>query len=408
MLLINNIGLLATAHGTKSLCGIRQNDDVELIPSAAVLTEGDRIVRVFREGEEQPSVAQTLDANGGLVTAGLVDAHTHLVFGGWRQHEVPLKLRGAGYLEILAAGGGILNTLKATRSASEDELYLRAAAFLDEMLAHGVTTVEIKSGYGLDLQNELKQLRVINRLAAEGGYDVVPTFMAAHAVPPEFSGNADGYVDYICDTILPQVIEKGLARYCDVFCETGVFNVGQSRRVLLAAQKLGLPSKIHADEIDAIGGSELAGEIRAVSCEHLIAADAAGIASLADGGVTACLLPATSFYLGKEYAPARRMIDAGVPVSICTDFNPGSCPSNNLQFCMNLGLLKYRMSAAEVLCAVTQNAACAVGLGDTRGTVEVGKLANLIVWDAPDLDYIVYRMGSNLVSHVINKGVISK
>ncbi len=405
MLLIKNIGTLATARGAKPLAGRMQNDGVEMIRDAAVLVNGDRIAAVFGAGEPLPDAERVFDAEGKLVTAGLTDAHTHLVFGGWRQHEVHLKLRGAGYLEILQAGGGILNTLVATRSASEDELYDRASAFLDEMLMHGITTVEIKSGYGLDAENELKQLRVIKRLI-NNGYDVVPTFMGAHAVPPEFAGDADAYVEYLCNTVLPIVAESGLAKYCDAFCETGVFTVEQSRRVLETAKRLGLPSKIHADEIDAIGGSVLAGELNAVSSEHLIAIDSRGVEALAKGGVIACLLPATSFYLNKGYAPARDMIEAGVPVAICTDFNPGSCPSLNLQFCMNLGYLKYRMMPGEILSAVTLNAACAIGLGETHGTVEAGKSADLVVWNAPDIDYLVYRMGSNLVSHIIRKGEV--
>jgi imidazolonepropionase len=407
MLLIKNIGLLATAEGQEPLRGAAQHGGVKLHKNAAVLINEETIQAVYTGGE-CPECDNVIDAGGSLVTTGLVDAHTHLIFGGWPQHEVPLKLRGAGYLEILKAGGGILNTLKATRAATEDELYERAEKALSEMLEHGITTVEAKSGYGLDVENELKQLRVIRRLKEEGGFNVVPTFMAAHAVPPEFAGDPDGYIEFICTEILPKVAEDELCEFVDVFCETGVFDVEQSRKMLTYAQVYGFKTKIHADEIDAIGGSVLAGEIGAVSAEHLIAIDEAGIASMANGGTIACLLPGTSLYLNKEFAPARKLIEAGVPVAVCTDFNPGSCPSDDLQLCMNLGYLKYRMTPEEVLAAVTINAACAVNRGEKIGTVEAGKEADLVIWDAEDLDYLVYRMGTNKAKTVIRKGVIVK
>ena len=279
---------------------------------------------------------------------------------------------------------------------------------MDEMLAHGVTTVEAKSGYGLNIEDELKQLRVIRDLKEKGAFNVVPTFMAAHAVPPEFKGDPDGYIEFICTKILPKVADDELCEFVDVFCETGVFDVEQSRKMLTYAQAYGFGTKIHADEIDAIGGSVLAGEIGAVSAEHLIAVDQAGIESMARGGTIACLLPGTSLYLGKDFAPARRFIEAGVPVAVCTDFNPGSCPSNNLQLCMNLAYLRYRMTPEEILSAVTINAACAVNRGDSIGTVEPGKQADLVLWDALDLNYLVYRMGSNLAKLVIRKGIIVK
>lgn len=407
MLLIKNIGMLATAKGNSPLCGAAQHSGVEIRRNCAVLINGDTIQAVY-DNDEAPECENVIYVNGSLVTAGLVDAHTHLIFGGWRQHEVPLKLRGAGYLEILQAGGGILNTLTATRNATEDELYLRAGKVLDEMLSFGVTTVEAKSGYGLNVEDELKQLRVIRRLKEQGSFNVVPTFMAAHAVPPEFKGDPDGYIEFICTEILPKVADDELCEFVDVFCETGVFNVEQSRKMLTYGQAYGFKTKIHADEIDAIGGSVLAGEIGATSAEHLIAVDEAGISSMARGGTIACLLPGTSLYLNKEFAPARKFIEAGVPVAVCTDFNPGSCPSNNLQLCMNLAYLKYRMTPEEILAAVTLNAACAVNRGESLGTVEPGKQADLVVWDAKDLDYLVYRMGSNLAKIVIRKGNIVK
>ena len=236
--------------------------------------------------------------------------------------------------------------------------------------------------------------------------DVVSTFLGAHAIPPEYTGKPDEYIDYLSERVLPEVARLKLAEFCDVFCEDSVFDAAQSRKLLLRAQKYGLKSKIHADEIEAIGGATLAGEIGAVSAEHLIATDEKGMESMAKGGVIAALLPATSFYLGKNYAPARAMIERGIPVAIASDFNPGSCPSLNLQFAINLGYIAYRMFPEEILTAVTLNAACAIGRGETVGSIEEGKQADLVIWDAPDLEMVCYRFGTNQVKTVIKKGEI--
>lgn len=406
MLLIKNIGLLATPQGNAARCGAEQGKIKEYRNAAVLVDDYGNIVSICENGELPNGAenAEVIDAQGALVTPGLVDAHTHLVFGGWRAHEVPLKIAGASYLDILNAGGGILNTLVNTRKASETELFERSMGFLKEELAFGVTTVEVKSGYGLDRETELKQLRVIRRLNEEAAQDVVSTFLGAHAIPDEFKGNADGYIDYLIDEVLPVVAEEKLADFCDVFTESSVFNVEQSKRILLAAQKLGLPSKIHADEIDPLGGSELAGEIGAVSAEHLIATRDSGIEAMAKSKTVACLLPQTSLYLGKPFARARDMISAGVPVAIATDFNPGSCPSLNLQLSMNLGYLKYRLYPEEILTAVTLNAACAIGMGDRVGSVEVGKQGDMVIWNTTELPMLFYRMGSNQVKTVIKKG----
>lgn len=407
MLLIKNIGLLATPEGSESLCGAQQRDCRKL-ENAAILIDDGRIVSVTGNGvlPEYSAYADIIDAGGALVTPGLVDAHTHLIFGGWRAHEVPLKIAGASYLDILNAGGGILSTLVHTRDSSEDELFLRAKRFLGEMLSFGVTTVEAKSGYGLNLEDELKELRVIRRLGRNVPQDLVSTFMGAHAIPGEFAGNANGYIDFIIETVLPRVAEEELADFCDVFLESSVFNVEQSRRLLLAAQKLGLRSKIHADEIDALGGSELAGEIGAISAEHLIATRDSGIEAMAKSKVTAVLLPQTSLYLNKDFARARDMISAGVPVAVATDFNPGSCPSLNLQLSMNLAYLRYRMYPEEILNAVTLNAACAIGMGGSIGSIERGKQADLVIWNTDSLEMLCYRMGSNQVKTVVKKGIV--
>ena len=403
-LLIKNIGRLQTPVGNCSHCGTQQGENQKL-ERAAVLIEDGRIKAILSDGNlPQEEADATIDAQGNLVTPGLVEGHTHLVFGGYRQGEIPLKLKGAGYLDILRAGGGILDTVQKTRDASEQELYQKSRGFLDEMLRLGVTTCEAKSVYGLDLDTEVKMLSVIRDLDASHPMDLVATFMGAHAVPPEYEGRGDAYIELLCQEMIPYVKEHGLAEFCDVFCEDSVFDVKQSRRYLQCARDHGLGLKIHADEIEEIGGSQLAGQMGAVSAEHLIAIGEKGMDAMAAAKTTAMLLPATSFYLGKDYAPAREMIRRGIPVAIASDFNPGSCPSLNLQFAINLGYLKYKMTPEEILTAVTINPACAIGRGSQVGTLEVGKQADLVIWDAPDLEMLCYRFGSNLALQVIKKG----
>ena len=410
MLLIKNIGTLQTPVGSFKHGGEKQAENVK-IKNAAVLVDGGRIKAIAADGrlpEGAEGAEEVIDAGGRLVTPGLIDCHTHMVFGGYRQAEIPLKLRGAGYLDILRAGGGILDTVTKTRQATEQELYEKSMAFLDEMLALGVTTVESKSGYGLDKDDELKQLRVNKRLDADHKIDIVSTFLGAHAIPPEYKGRASEYIEMLCSEVLPVVAEEKLAGFCDVFCEDEVFDVEQSRRMLTAAQQLGLKARIHADEIEEIGGAVLSGEIGAVSAEHLIATGEKGMESMAKGGVIADLLPMTSFYLNKTFAPARRMIELGIPVAIASDFNPGSCPSLNLQLAMSMGYIKYRMTPEEVLSAVTINAACSVGLENEIGTLEDGKKADIVIWDAPDMEMLVYRFGSDLARTVIKNGEVVK
>ncbi len=405
MFLITNIGKLQTPIGTEAAGGEKQAQN-RVYKNASVLIDADTIVEVAENGAcpNCPNDTETLDAKGRLVTPGLIDSHTHLVFGGWRAHEIPLKLKGASYLEILQAGGGILDTVRHTRQTGEDELFRRSMGFLNEMLALGVTTAEVKSGYGLDLETECKQLRVARRLQNEHPMDVVSTFLGAHAIPPEYTNNADAYVTLVCEEMLPKIKRENLAEFCDVFCERGVFSAGQSRRVLCTAKALGFGLKIHADEIEELGGSALAGELHAVTAEHLIATGQKGIRALKEGGVIACLLPQTSFYLNKNFAAAREMIAAGVPVAVASDFNPGSCPSLNLQLSINLAYLRYRMTPEEILTAVTLNAACAVGRGKRLGTIEPGKQADLTIWDTDSFEMLCYRMGSNQTATVIKAG----
>ena len=404
-LLVVNIGTLATAEGRSARGGPAQGE-VRALRDAWVRIEAGVITAVGTGEPPQAPGAARLDAGGRLVTPGLVDAHTHLIFGGWRQHELGLKLRGTPYLEILAQGGGILSTVRATRSASQAELEAKGRRALDEMLRLGTTTCEAKSGYGLDTETELKQLRAIRALNGSHPVDLVPTFLGAHAVPEEYREDRAGYVRLVCEEMIPAAAGEGLAKFCDVFCETGVFSAGETRTILEAGLRHGLRPKIHADEIDAIGGSQLAREVGAVSCEHLIVCPPEGIAAMAAAGTVACLLPATSFYLGAAYAPARAMVDAGVPVALATDFNPGSCPCLNMQLVMSLGCLKYRLTPEEVLTAVTLNGAAAAGLADTVGSLEPGKLGDLVIWEAEDLDYLCYRLGSNLARTVVKRGAV--
>jgi imidazolonepropionase len=405
-LFIKNIGTLQTPVGSYPHKGEEQGQNQVLRDVAIEIREG--IIQAIYTSEdllpEEEDFDMILDAEGNLVTPGLVDGHTHLVFGGYRQHEIPLKLKGASYLEILESGGGILDTVRKTREATFEELYEKSEGFLDEMMAMGVTTCEAKSGYGLDRDTELRTLEVIAELKDNHPMDMVATYMGAHAIPPEYQGRGDEYIDVLCKEVMEEVALHKLAQYVDVFCEASVFNTDQSERYLKMAQALGLGIRIHADEIQEIGGSQLAGRMKAASAEHLIAIGEEGIQALAQGGTIAMLLPATSFYLGKNFAPARKMVEAGVPVAMATDFNPGSSPSLNLGFVMNLGYLKYGLTPEEILTAVTINPACALGMENQVGTVEVGKQADLVIWNAPDMEMLCYRYGSNLALGVVKKG----
>jgi imidazolonepropionase len=354
-----------------------------------------------------------VDAHGGTVTPGLIDPHTHLLFAGSREGELELRQQGAGYLEILASGGGILSTVAATREASADDLVAHGRRWLDEMLGHGVTTVEAKSGYGLDLATELRLLEVAHRLGAEGPIEIVPTWLGAHAVPPELRDRPDAteaYVRQLIDEQLPGVAAQGRAVAADVFCESGVFSADQSRRILRAAMGYGLRPRLHADELAPSGGAELAAEIGATSADHLATPSEAGIDALAaaaagDHPVVATLLPATTWFLMKDHhAPARAFIERGVPVAIGTDFNPGTSPTPSLPLAMTAACLNLRMTPDEVLAAVTINAALALGLADEVGSLEGGKQADLVIWNVPTSRQIPYWPAADLVRTVVKRG----
>jgi imidazolonepropionase len=354
-----------------------------------------------------------IDAAGGAVTPGLIDPHTHLLFAGTREDELVLRQQGASYLDILAAGGGILSTVAATRAASEGELLAHGRRWLEEMLSHGVTTVEAKSGYGLDLETELRLVEVAYRLGREGPVDVVPTWLGAHAVPPEFRsrpGGTDAYVRSVLEDQLPGIAAHGRARFADVFCETGVFTQEQSRSVLEAARGFGLMPRLHADELAPSGGAELAAELGAASADHLATPSAAGIAAMAAAAeagnpVVATLLPVTTWFLMKDHhAPARAFIDAGVPVAIGTDFNPGTSPTPSLTLAMSFACLNLGLSPDEALAAVTINAARSLALEDEVGSLEPGKAADLVIWRVPTTTQIPYYPGADLARTVIKRG----
>lgn len=355
---------------------------------------------------EKYSAGYTIDCKGKLVTPGLIDPHTHLVFGGSRENELVLKQQGVPYIEILKSGGGILSTVRATKALSEEKLTEKAVFHLDRLLSYGVTTVEIKSGYGLDAETELKQLNVIKRLQECYPADVVPTFMGAHAVPEKYKSISDSFLDEMI-LLMDEIKEKRLAEFADVFCETGVFTAEQSRRYLTAAKEKGFGLKIHADELDSTGGAELAAELGAVSADHLVGASDLGIQRMSSAGTVAVLLPGTTFYLGKEkYARAREMIEHGVPVALSTDFNPGSSPTENLQMIMSLAAIKLKMTPEEIWNAVTVNAAYAVGRGGSAGKLALGRAADIVIWDAENYLYIPYHYGVNHANTVLKDGRI--
>nr|WP_300002570.1 imidazolonepropionase [Tissierella sp.] len=411
-LIIKNIDNLITLKGENRARSGKEQGEISIIENGIIAMDAQRIIYVG-EGElpetiKQDENTEIIDGRGKTVTPGLIDCHTHLVHGGSREHEFKLKLEGVDYLDILAAGGGIHSTVKATREADFDQLYKKAEKSLNIMMGFGVTTVEAKSGYGIgDFDTEIRQLEVAKKLGKDNPVDIVSTFMGAHAVPEEYEGRSDEFVDLLINEMMPVIVEKDLARFNDVFCEEGVFTIEQSRKILLAGKEQGLTPKMHADEIVSLGGAELAAEVGCISAEHLMAASDQGIKDMAEKGTIAVLLPGTSFNLQKgTIAPARKMIEEGVPVAISTDYNPGSCPSENLQFMMTLGSLTLKMTPAEVITSVTINAAAALGLEEKIGSLEVGKASDVAIFDAPNLEYMIYHFGINHTDKVIKNGKV--
>ncbi|HET8837076.1 MAG TPA: imidazolonepropionase [Gemmatimonadales bacterium] len=350
--------------------------------------------------------ATRFDAGGGLVIPGLVDCHTHLAFGGWRAEEFEQRLLGRSYLEIAAAGGGIARTMRLTRAATDDELATRAARFLRDMVSLGVTTVECKSGYGLDREHELRLLRLYRRLATSQPVRLVSTFLGAHVVPPEFRDNRAGYLALLTDELIPLIGREGLASFCDVFVERSAFTVDEARGLFAAGRRAGLRAKLHADQLSAGGGAELAAEVGAASADHLECASDGGIAAMARAGVVAVSLPLASLYLGQSPAPVRRWLAAGAAVAVATDFNPGSAPSCHLPFALTLACTLQRMTPAEALKGATIIAARAVGLEPSVGSLEPGKAADFAVIDAPDVTHWLYHLRANACRATVIAGTV--
>ncbi|MED1916736.1 imidazolonepropionase [Bacillus thuringiensis] len=410
---IRHASQLATLAGSSSspVVGAQMNE-LSIIQDGSIWLEDGVIQRVGTDEElslhyrDRAHEAQIIDASGKLVTPGLIDPHTHLVHAGSRQNEFNMRLNGATYMEIMNNGGGIHSTTAATRTATHEELFAQSKQRLDQFLLHGVTTVEAKSGYGLTLEDELKQLEVAKQLHEAHPIDIVSTFMGAHAVPREYKENPDAFVDVVIEEMIPEVARRKLAVFNDVFCERGVFTPEQSRRILEAGVRHGLLPKIHADEIEPYEGAELAASVGAVSADHLLRASDKGIEQMAEAGVIAVLLPGTAFFLMAESANGRKMIDRGVAVAISTDCNPGSSPTVSLPLIMNLGCLKMGMTPAEVLTAATINAAHAIRCAHEVGSLEVGKKADVTIFDVPDFMTLQYRYGINHVNTVIKNGTI--
>lgn len=385
--------------------------ELNIIENGSILIRDGKIVaistdKVIKEDyQAEIARADLIDASGKIVTPGLVDPHTHLVHAGTRENEYAMRLKGKSYMEIMNAGGGIHATTRATQKASFDQLYEESKRRLDTFLQYGVTTVEAKSGYGLTIEHELKQLEVAKKLNEDHPIDIVSTFMGAHAVPVAEKANPESFIDRVIEEMIPEVANKGLATFNDVFCERGVFTPEQSRRILTAGKEYGLIPKIHADEIEPYGGAELAAEVGAISADHLLRASDHGIQMLAEKNVIGVLLPGTAFFLMAEFARARKMIDSGVPIALSTDANPGSSPTLSLQFIMNLGCLKMGMTPEEVLTATTINAAHAIGSAKTIGSLEVGKKADITIFDVPNYLMLSYNYGMNHVDTVIKGGV---
>lgn len=407
-LILYNINTLVTGKEVEKTSSMTNMENVEIIDNAYLAVKDGKVLEVGKgpvpenlKGENTTMV----DANHKVVAPGIVDSHTHLVFYGSRENELPLKIKGVPYLEILRNGGGILSTVRATRKATKEQLIEKAMGTLDRMLCFGVTTVESKSGYGLSLPEEIKQLEVNEELNRRHPIDVVSTFMGAHAVPEEYKGRPHEYIDEIIK-MLPEIKKRNLAEFCDIFCEDEVFSVEESRKILNAAKKEGFKLKIHADEIVSLGGAELAGEVGAVSAEHLMAVSDKGIDELYKNHVIANILPATSFNLGKNYAPVRKMIDKGVDVAISSDYNPGSCPTENMQLVMQICSSQLKMTPAEIFKGVTLNGARALTLDKKVGSLEKGKNADFVVYDTDNINYIFYNFGINHVKDVYKNGKI--
>lgn len=391
-IILKNIGCLVTANA----------DGVASFENTSILIENGKIAAI---GDRQSENA--IDCGGKMVTCGFVDSHTHPVFLDNRDEEYAMRLAGATYEKIAEKGGGIVSSVEGVRNASEDELIDKVSQRMDRFIAGGTTTIEAKSGYGLDTESELKSLSVIHKVHKSHAIDLIPTFMGGHAFPQEYSDDHDGYVNLICNEMIPAVAAQGIAVFNDVFCEEGYFTVAQSKRILETGKKYGLKPRLHADEFVDSGAAELAGEVGAISADHLMAVSADGINALVENNVIATLLPGTTFFLGKStYAPARELINSGITLSLATDFNPGSCYIQSMPFIMTLACMHLGMTVEESFQAATYHGAKALELEDKIGSIEVGKSADLIIWGISSLLDIPYYVSNHPIRYVMKNGEI--
>ena len=408
-LIIHNAKQLVTASGfTKRPATGREMSELNILEDGAVAVTNGTIVAVSKSTDilHNYDAPEKIDATGKTVTPGLIDAHTHFVFAGSRETELEMKIQGMKYLEILEKGGGILRTVRDTRNASKDDLLHACRDRAHNLLKHGTTTIEAKSGYGLELQTEIKSLEIINTLNEEGPLSLIPTFLGAHAIPQEFEGRVDEYVELICDDWIPRVQQLHLASFCDVFCEKGVFEIQASKSILQAGKNHGLMPRIHADELYPLGGAELAAELRATSADHLLYASETGIERMKQAGVIATLLPAAplTLMLGR-YADARKFISMGVPVALGSDLSP-SCLLENHQLVMALACYEMKMTPAESLIAATINAAHSIQKANQIGSIETGKKADITIFHVPDYRFLGYQLGTNAVDAVVKNGKV--
>lgn len=406
-LLIKNAAQVVTPQGHTAIKGASMKD-VKIYENASVLIEDGHIVAVGDGAEWAKTVPvdKQIDATGKTVLPGFVDSHTHFVFGGYRADEFLWRMEGMTYMEIMELGGGINNTMKATRNASAEELIEHSMDILEKMLAFGITTVEGKSGYGMDHDTELKQLEVMKELEQRQPVEIVRTFMGAHSIPPEYKGRNEEFLKFLVKEVMPDVKKADLAQFCDIFCEKGVFSIEESRQYLQQAKDMGFDLKIHADEIVTLGGAELGAELGCTSADHLLHASDEGIKALANSDTVATLLPTTAFCLKEPFAPARKMIDAGCAVALATDFNPGSGFTNSVPLMIALGVIYMGMTAEEAITALTLNGAAAVGRADTIGSIEEGKQADIVILQYPSYKFLPYHTGVNIVETVIKKGKV--
>jgi imidazolonepropionase len=406
MLIIRNIAEVCT--GPVGPVRLDEPDLLTRYRDAAVAIDAGKILWIKSHYDEPlPEGAQVIDAGGGCVIPGLIDCHTHTVFAGTREQEFVQRIEGASYAEIAEAGGGIRNTMSAVRRAELEELVELALPRLERMLAWGVTTVEIKSGYGLSPEHELKMLRAVKTLGTHQPIECVGTYLAAHTVPPEFDGDPDAYLDTVCAyDVLERIQEERLAEFADVFCERTAFDVDRSRRFLESCARFRMTPRLHADQITQMGASRLAADVGARSADHLETIDAAGLEAMKAAGTIAVLLPACSFYLGVSQAPARRIIDAGIPVAVATDYNPGSSVIESLPLTMSMACTQLRMTPAQVLVAATSNAAAVLNRQDRLGALAEGMQADLTLLDVPNIEQMCYFAGRNSTRMVIKNGAI--